>query len=422
MLSPTAAAPTAEAPSASLSVSLVPDAVLTAAGLGAQLSEEHCRLAGETADAVRDAGFARHFVPRCYGGSEGTFGEFLTATATVAAVCASTAWCAALFAAHGRLASYLPERARQELWGAGPDVRIAASVIPPQGRATAGEGGWRLDGRWSYASGIDHAEWVLLAGFTESAGGREHRIFAVPRAEVTVLDTWRPLGLRGTGSNSVRVEDVFVPEYRTFTLDRLLRPLPGGGRCHGVPFPMVAALQFAAPLLGAAEAAQSLWTAATAGRRRADGRAAALTPAARHLAAESSAKIKAARLLLVEVALRADTAEATPAVVAECRRDAAMAAALCAEAVDRLFHAAGAGALAEGNPLQQKWRDVTAAAAHATLSFDTAAAAYADAVFADADGVDAGGVDAGGAASGVPASGGADVGVPASGVPASERA
>ncbi|WKU46062.1 acyl-CoA dehydrogenase family protein [Streptomyces sp. VNUA116] len=371
--------PAAPVPSASL----VPDVVLTAAGLGAQLSEEHCRLPGETADALRDAGFARHFVPRCYGGSEGTFAEFLSATATVAAVCASTAWCAALFAAHGRLASYLPERARQELWGAGPDVRIAASVIPPQGRATAGEGGWRLDGSWSYASGIDHAEWVLLAGFTEGTAGKEHRIFAVPRAEVTVLDTWRPLGLRGTGSNSVRADGVFVPEYRTFTLDRLLRPLPGGGRCHGVPFPMVAALQFAAPLLGAAEAAQSLWTAATAGRRRVDGRAAALTPAARHLAAESSAKIKAARLLLAEVAHRADTAEATPAVVAECRRDAAMAAALCAEAVDRLFHAAGAGALAEGNPLQQKWRDVTAAAAHATLSFDTAAAAYADAVFPD---------------------------------------
>ncbi|MEU8551606.1 acyl-CoA dehydrogenase family protein [Streptomyces roseoverticillatus] len=385
MLSPSA--PASFAPvstTAAPSASLAPDAVLTVAGAGAQLSEEHCRLPGETADAVRDAGFARHFVPRRYGGSEGTFGEFLTATATVAAVCASTAWCAALFAAHGRLASYLPEQARQELWGAGPDVRIAASVIPPQGRATACEGGWLLDGRWSYASGIDHAEWVLLACFTEGAAGREHRIFAVPRAEVTVLDTWRPLGLRGTGSNSVRVVGVFVPEHRTFTLDRLLRPLPGGGRCHGVPFPMVAALQFAAPLLGAAEAAQSLWTAATAGRRRADGRPAALTPAARHLAAESSAKIKAARLLLTEVALRADTAEATPAVVAECRRDAAMAAALCAEAVDRLFHAAGAGALAEGNPLQQKWRDVTAAAAHATLSFDTAAAAYADAVFPDA--------------------------------------
>lgn len=60
-----------------------------------------------------------------------------------------------------------------------------------------------------------------------------------------------------------------------------------------------------------------------------------------------------------------------------------MAAALCAQAVDRLFHAGGAGALADGNPLQQKWRDVTAAAAHATLDFDTAAAAYADAAFPD---------------------------------------
>ncbi|MGW2368959.1 acyl-CoA dehydrogenase family protein [Streptomyces sp. NPDC001667] len=364
---------------------LDPAAVLSIASRDAQLAEEHHHLTSATADAVRDAGFARHFVPRRWGGHEGTYGEFLTATASVAGACASAAWCAALYAGHGRLASYLPEEGQREVWGAGPDVRIAASIIPPQGEATPGPDGWSLTGRWAYASGVDHADWVLLASWTEGPAGREHRIFAVPRAEVTVLDTWRPLGLRGTGSNTVTVDGLSVPAHRTVTLGELLIPRPGGARCHTVPFPMVGALQFAAPLLGAAESAHTLWTAATAGRKRADGRAAALTPAARHLVAESSAKLKAARLLLTDVAHRADSAAVTPEVVAECRRDTAMAAVLCSEAVDRLFHSAGAGALAAGNPLQQKWRDATAAAAHATLDFDTAAAAYADAAFPDTD-------------------------------------
>ncbi|MGA5128311.1 acyl-CoA dehydrogenase family protein [Streptomyces olivoreticuli] len=362
---------------------IAPEAVLPTARRDARLAEDQRRLTPDTADAVRAAGFARHFVPRRWGGHEGTFTDFLAATASVAGACASAAWCAALYAAHGRLASYLPEQGQQDLWGAGPDVRIAASVVPPQGEATPHPGGWHLSGRWAYASGVDHADWILLASWTDGPAGREHRIFAVPRDEVTVLDTWRPLGLRGTGSNTATADHLFVPAHRTFALGELLAPRPGAARCHAVPFPMVAALQFAAPLLGAAESAHTLWVAATAGRERADGRAAARTPAARHLVAESSAKLKAARLLLTDVAQRADGAVVTPEAVAECRRDAAMAAALCAQAVDRLFHAGGASALADGNPLQQKWRDVTAAAAHATLDFDTAAAAYADAAFPD---------------------------------------
>lgn len=213
--------------------------------------DERRRLDARVAAAVVDAGFARHFVPVEWGGAAGSFARLIADASAVAEACAATGWCAALYAAHGRLAAYLPERGQREVWSQGPDVRIAASVVPPQGSAAAVPGGWRLDGEWRTASGVDHAEWVLLASWTPgSDGAREHRVFAVPRAELTVRDTWDSVGLRGSGSNSVAGEGITVPAHRSFTLGALLRPLPGAARCHRVPYPMVAAPIFAAPVLG----------------------------------------------------------------------------------------------------------------------------------------------------------------------------
>ncbi|MER7912639.1 acyl-CoA dehydrogenase family protein, partial [Streptomyces sp. NPDC096068] len=93
--------------------------------------EEERRLTAEIAGALSRAGFARHFVPERWGGGAGTFGHLLDASAELAETCASTAWCATLFAAHGRLAAYLPEEGRRDLWGASPDVRVAQGERGP---------------------------------------------------------------------------------------------------------------------------------------------------------------------------------------------------------------------------------------------------------------------------------------------------
>ncbi|MEU4863542.1 oxidoreductase [Kitasatospora aureofaciens] len=341
--------------------------------------EDRRRLGPEAVAAVVAAGFPRHFVPRELGGTAGTFAELLGASAEIARTCPSTAWCAILFAAHGRLAAYLPEEGRKELWGASPDVLIATSIMPPQGEAVRDGDGWRIRGRWDTASGVDHAYWLLLATRTGPADRPEHRIFAVPRSDWTVLDTWRSLGMRGTGSNAVEVAGAFVPDRLSCTLADLQRPLGvDAARCHRVPVHLAGALMFAAPVLGAAEGAFDAWRSAVTPRLP------ALSPARRAEAelalGEGSARIAAARLLLERVAERADRAEVTPLLVAENRRDAAMAAAWCAEAVDRLFRAAGSQVQREDSPIQRYWRDVTTAASHGVLGPAAAAADYAAAV------------------------------------------
>ncbi|MFB6890749.1 oxidoreductase [Kitasatospora sp. NPDC056327] len=342
-------------------------------------AEELRRLTGEVADGITAAGFPRHFVPRRWGGTAGGFGELVAGAAALAGSCAGAGWCAALYAAHGRLAAYLPEEGQRELWGAGPDPRISAAVVPPRGRAERRGGGWRLDGEWRLASGADHAEWILLASWTQGPDGREHRIFAVPRGELTVLDTWHASGLRASGSTSVAAAAVHVPDHRTLTLDALLLPLPDAARCHTVPYPMVAALLFAAPLLGVARTALREWTAGA--RRSADPH-----PAAHTVLTRASARIHMAGLLLDGAAGRADRGAITPVAVAENRRDAATAAVLCREAVDALFLAGGVGAQAPDSLLQRAWRDATAIAVHRTLDPDAAARGYAQTLLGTPDG------------------------------------
>ncbi|MFF7453132.1 oxidoreductase [Kitasatospora sp. NPDC008115] len=334
------------------------------------------RLTEEVAAGIRRAHFARHFVPARWGGTAGEFGALVTAVARLAESCAGTAWCAALYASHGRLAAYLPPEGQRDLWGAGPDARIAAAVVPPQGRAERLGDGWRLDGEWRLASGADHAEWILLAAWTGSGATREHRVLAVPRGELTVLDTWHSAGLRASGSTSVTAEAVHVPAHRTLVLEALLAPpQDDAARCHSVPYPMVAALVFAAPLLGIARAALREWTA---GARR----AAVPHPAAHTVLAGASAKIRMAGLLLDGAGERADRGEVTALAVAENRRDATTAATLCREAVDTLFLAAGADGQDPASPLQRAWRDASAVAVHRTLDADAAARAYAATVLA----------------------------------------
>ncbi|MEW2291324.1 acyl-CoA dehydrogenase family protein [Streptomyces sp. NPDC006743] len=341
------------------------------------------RLTADIADSLVEAGFARHFVPRRWEGAAGTFTALLTSVRVVAESCASTAWCAALYASNARLAAYLPEEGQRELWADGPDVRIAAAVVPARGEAVRDGLGWRLTGAWPSVSGVDHAAWVLMGGWAEGPDGdREHRVFAVPRGRVRVVDTWRTMGMRGTGSNTVEAEGVFVPAGHTAPLAALLAPLPGGARCHTVPYPMIAGLVFAAPLLGAARGAQQAWLERTAGARDGAGVPVREKEGVRAVLARSSGEIAAAQLLLERVAERADRTGESGVTVGECRRDTALAAELCASAVDRLMRASGLGAAAEDDPLQRRWHDVVVGAGHATLAFEQAASAYGQAVFA----------------------------------------
>ncbi|WP_405584693.1 acyl-CoA dehydrogenase family protein [Streptomyces sp. NBC_01190] len=354
----------------------------------AERSERERRLGAEVADVLTAAGFARHFVPSGWGGVDGGFAELTERTAEVAEGCASAAWCAALWAAHARFARYLPPAGQRDIWGASPDVRIAAAVAPPFGTAVpaaAGDGGgWRLSGEWGRASGVDLAAWVLLTAREAHDSGRGPRVFAVPRSEVTVRDTWDSVGMRGTGSNTVLADDVLVPGHRSFLLADLTRgdSDPAAPRCHTAPTHLAGGLLFCAPALGAARRALQLWSDWAAGKADAHGRPNHEDPSVRETLARASAGIDAAHLLLAEAARRADDEPVTELAVARNWRDAAVAADLLVTVVERLLRTGGAHVRDGGGELQRLWRDVHTIGSHGVLRLEPAAGAYAAALFA----------------------------------------
>jgi len=357
------------------------------AGSGAEDADADGTLGPRTVAALTEAGFPRHFVPRRWGGRAGGFAELFAAVAEVGEHCASAAWCAALWAAHGRYAARLPEAARRELWEASPDVRISAAVVPPAGLARPVHGGWSLRGRWSFASGVEHADWVLLAARVEDDAADEGVcVCVVPRAQLTIDATWDAVGLRGTGSHSVSAEALFVPGRRSMSFGRMTcaRTASGSTRRSALDAPaqLAGGLLMAAPALGAARAALAEWTRTAAAEPRG---AAPLdrSASAQHVLARSTAQIEAAGLLLTRAARRADSGPADAAAVAANMRDAAFAADSLVEAVERLLRTGGAATRGRGGVLQRAWRDVHTLAAHGALRWEVAEAAYARSVQAE---------------------------------------
>ncbi|MGP4115162.1 acyl-CoA dehydrogenase family protein [Streptomyces sp. 4N509B] len=361
---------------------LVTDELIAQAAEAAQRAEEQRRLDPDVAKSLVSAGFARHFVPRECGGAEGTFAELTQAVAALGAACPATAWCASLAANLARMAGFLPAAGYREIWSDGPDTLVVGS-LSPFGKATPVPGGYTLSGRWPYISAVAYADWALLCGMLPDGGGA--RVLAVPSSSYEVVDTWQSIGMRATGSHTVVVQDLFVPEARTFDrLDLIAgRPVDSTAACNRVPLEAANGLSFATPLLGAAEGALALWTSYA----KVKARAAALRPNApgptrnglAQTLARSAGETDAARLLLERCAEVADLgADVAPLDARRNLRDTALAVEMLAQAVNRLAQAGGTTNFGDDQPLQRYWRDINTSATHIAIQFESAAMAYAE--------------------------------------------
>lgn len=357
-------------------------AVAVVAARSTTASETNRRLGSDVVVAMIDAGFARHFVPATWGGDEGTFEDLVTAVAAIGEACASTAWCASLTASLGRMAAFLPGEGQAEIWADGPDTLIVGALMP-LGKAEPADGGWRLSGEWPFVSAIDFSDWALVCGTVTADGRPEARFFAVPRAGYSVRDTWFNVGMRATGSNTLVVDDVFVPAGRSFTRDDLAtgRSVGTTANCHAVPLRAVNGLSFAAPVLGAARGALRSWSGYIAEKIRsapvANGISGGNAGSHEIPLARAAGEIDAAQLLLERAAAVADRGGVTSLETARSSRDCALAVDLLVAAADRLFRAAGTRGQSATNSIQRFWRDVNTASSHVVLQFEPAARSYA---------------------------------------------
>jgi 3-hydroxy-9,10-secoandrosta-1,3,5(10)-triene-9,17-dione monooxygenase len=187
------------------------------------------RIPDETIADMQRAGFFRVLQPQRWGGYEMDLNTFYEIQLALAEGDMSTGWIYGVSGVHPWFMALLDDRAAKDVWGKDSSTLICSSLMPA-GKAVPAEGGFRLSGRWKYASCCDHCDWALLGGMVTADGGGPPagRVFLLPRTSYQSVDTWRVSGLQGTGSWDVIVDDVLVPAYRTQAmLDNFLLKGPG---------------------------------------------------------------------------------------------------------------------------------------------------------------------------------------------------
>jgi 3-hydroxy-9,10-secoandrosta-1,3,5(10)-triene-9,17-dione monooxygenase len=168
---------------------------------------------------LEEVGFFRLLQPQRFDGLEADPVTFYTAVRDIASACGSTGWVASVVGVHPWQVALFADEAQQAVWGEDTNTRLSSSYAPT-GKATVTEGGYLLSGRWSFSSGCDHCTWVLLGGlvFNDEGSVVDFKTFMVPRKDYTIVDVWHMIGLSGTGSNDIVVDEVFVPEAFTLSM------------------------------------------------------------------------------------------------------------------------------------------------------------------------------------------------------------
>ncbi len=320
-------------------------------------------LSQKVVDEIHQSGLLRHFVPENLGGAHGQLMDTLAPLIRLGRADPSAGWCASLMTSAARMATHLPAAGQRDLWAAGPDVMIAAT-LRPAGTATPVDGGWLLDGQWLYVSGITHCQWALLS----TTSGDEPRFMLVPQKACAIHDTWNAVGMHATGTHTVLVEQAFVSQSHSFTREQLIQGQHTTGR--PVPHEAVFGLFFAAPLLGAAQGMLETWRHLRRTRRGAE------HSTSRELGT-AVGYLGAAEALLAHAAHVADTDDLDDEATQRCRVYHATAADLIAQTTTMLFRSAGTAAVDAGHPLSRFWRDITTGLMHPALDLPIAAADYA---------------------------------------------
>jgi indole-3-acetate monooxygenase len=311
-------------------------------------------------DRLATLGVFRLAAPRAAGGLEVTPVELAEVCEELGYADGSVGWCSMIGAATGLALGHLPEGIAADLLR---DPRfLIAGVAAPMGRATAVDGGYRVTGRWPFASACRQATWLVGGVLLE---GPALRLAIMDPADLTIHDTWDTAGLRGTGSHDIEATDVFVPTERTFSL---AEPPTQPGPLYAFPPLSLLALGIAAVALGIARAAiTDFGDLARAKRNPATGEPLATRPATRTALAEAEAlRASGFAYLLSELAVPGADAPRR----ARLRLAIATATRNAARAVDLVYHAAGGSAVYTSSPLQRAFRDVHVATQHAMVSTD----------------------------------------------------
>jgi 3-hydroxy-9,10-secoandrosta-1,3,5(10)-triene-9,17-dione monooxygenase len=325
-----------------------------------------------TIDEMQEAGFFKVLQPKRWGGYEMDPRVFYEVQMALAEGCMATAWIYGVVGVHNWQIPLFPEQAQIDVWGKDPST-LTASTYMPTGKAEPVEGGYRFSGRWSWSSGSQHCEWILLGGL-------------LPKADFEIVNNFDVLGLRATGSHDIQVTDAFVPTHRTHRtndhsdegcLGRAVNP----GWLYRIPFTQVFQRAVSTACLGATDGAIESFRKRAASFVGKHGAKTAEDVNAQLAVSEAMMTTDQLKLVLHRNFQRiVDCAKSGERMPVEerlmQRAQAAQVPKLCAEAVNEIMRACAAGGVFKTNPIERTFRDLHVARGHIANNTDTYARSH----------------------------------------------
>lgn len=349
----------------------------------AQACEDLRRVPDETMREFKEAGFFRILQPAKYGGYEMHPMAAFRVAIELAKACPSSAWVENLLSVHNWELGLLDPQAAADVWKDDTSILLSSSYAP-FGQVETVDGGFRISGRWPWSSGCDHGQYAILGGVARGPNGPDPRAFIVARDDYAIDDTWHVLGLQGTGSKDIVVENAFVPDYRTHSyMLAFMRQERGRdtftAKTYRFPFGVVFAYCLSVVTIGMAEGALECFNADMKERLGAyDGAKALDDPFIRQRLAHADAITRGLRSRLeanfAAMDRYVDAGEEIPLDIrVQNKWDAQAIAREAMEAVTLLFKASGGRGIRREHPIQRFFRDIHAASNHAFLNAEKGA-------------------------------------------------
>jgi len=329
----------------------------------------------ESVIELQSAGLLRALQPRAFGGYEVDPRTFFEIQAILAEGCMSTAWIYGVMGVHPWQLARYPIEAQREVWAEDHNALICSTYMPAA-RVTVVEGGYRISGRWGFSSGSEHCQWAFLGGILPPDGelAAEHGTFLLPREDYQIERNWDVMGLRGTGSHDIVVEDVFVPAHRVqrtnnWTLEATPGRLVNTNPIYAIPFAQVFSRAVSTSAIGALQGAINEYRENAAKHIGKHGARTAEDPVAQTAVAEAMITVDALRLVLernYEHLMSLAQAGEYPDTETRLlyRYQSAYVTNVCAERVNDLLRSMAASGLYNTNPVARLFRDLHQARGH----------------------------------------------------------
>ncbi len=341
--------------------------------------------------ALEDAGLFHILKPRKYGGFELSEHDHAMVAVTLARGCASTAWVFAILSSDNIAVLSYPEETQDEIWGTDTYATLAGNTnLNPRATVVEVPGGYRLTGRWGFCSGSDFSPWLIFNAPVGATG--DGHMFLVPKAEAETIDDWTPTGMRGTGSRTMQVDDVFVPEHRVMPVADTAFRLAERRQLHPTfdamysPWPSHGRFTFAACAVGAGLGAAEWFAQESSTMTRVANALGGTVPLAEqdYVAteyADAAGELEMAAMLIERRSLEAaelarrHVLPGEP-ILAQQHRDNALVTRVALREIQRIHALVGAKAGFPAHPVSRAKRDAEMVASHVTLNWRQASVRY----------------------------------------------